>query len=147
MANDDIDFFLAFPAILLRETPVGRHAALSRGIFISTAHATGAMLVNGVEVHPTHGSQSLLAGVYYPRLRLASNEEASAAPAPGDLIGIKVREGLVAAYGVLAAGPAPNPDTEGALPSDGVVCELRQDLGSIHSLTVQLDDGGQLRLH
>jgi hypothetical protein len=110
-------------------------------VFIVTEHSNGAMLVNGIEVNAREDSRSLLAGIYYGRQSLDPDAEDQhlSAPKPGDLIGMNMGPSLVTAWGVLLAGPGLNPGAPGTLPADGVVCELRCDLGSIHHLAVGLD--------
>jgi hypothetical protein len=145
--DDEIDCLPAFPAILLRPGEAQDPQAVATGLFISTAHTRDSMLVNGHELHAREPGRSLMAGIFYARRCLGRRGEAGPAPRPGDLIGMKVREGLVVAYAVLLAGPGLNPRALGSLSSDAVACELRPELGSIHKLSAALDESLLSHLH
>jgi hypothetical protein len=142
----------AFRAILLRpgSTP-SEWEPVGQGLLIVTASQEGAMLVNGHELRPRATESgvnvNLLAAVYYPRAVGDDPDAPRRRPEAGDIVGMKIREDLVAAYEVRLAGPGTNSHAEGLLEPDGIACEFRADLGSVHPLVRNRRPSVDTQLH
>lgn len=134
--------------LLRRGTASPEWEAVGHGMLIVTESQAGALLVNGQELRPREEESGvgLLTAIYYPRQAFAG-QDVRHRPAAGDIVGLQVRHDLIAAYEVRVAGPGSNPGAEGVLEPDGIACEFRPDLGSLHRLVQGLRALADPQLH